>query len=116
MNKFQILNELQRCMEKSSTGNIKDIWFRGVYLGRIVKFHGTYSCFYQDDHAETKLVHEACYPNFSAAIGSYVEYAVREELWQQKEALKFKQPELKSLGKSKPSIWQKIKWWFSDLS
>lgn len=111
MNKFQILNELQRCMEKSHKGNIKDIWFRGVYLGRIVKFDGTYSCFYQDDHATTKLVHEACHKNFSAAIGSFVEFAAREVIWQQNHNLQ-KEPELKQIGCGKPTLWQRIKWWF----
>lgn len=111
MNKFQILNELQRCMEKSPSGYIKDIWFRGVYLGRIVKFDGVYSCFYQDDHATTKLVYEACHKNFSAAIGSFVDYAVKEIIWQQNHDLQ-KEPELKQVGKaSKPSLWQRIKWW-----
>lgn len=111
MNKFQILNELQRCMEKSYSGNVHDIWFRGIYLGRIVRYAGAYSCFYQNEHATTKLVYEACHNNFSAAIGSYVDYAASEILWQQNEALKHKEPELKKIG-SKPSLWQRIKWWF----
>lgn len=112
MNKFQILNELQRCMEKSHSGNIHDIWFRGVYLGRIVRYAGAYSCFYQNDHATTKLVYEDCHPTFQKAIGSFVSYAANEVLWQQREALKQREPELKQIGKSKPSLWQKIKWWF----
>lgn len=112
MNKFQILNELQRCKEKSHGGSVHDIWFHGAYLGRIVKFEGTYSCFYQNSHEESKLVYEACHKNFSAAIGWFVEFAVKEELWQQQYALRHVEPELKSLGKSKPTLWQRIKWWF----
>lgn len=114
MNRPAILNELQRCVEKSFDGTEWDVWFRGTYLGTIKRnstsSYSVISC---------KGNHCGNVSNYMQALARYIDSTsvvlLKEELknlqhWIDKIT---ETPEIRSWGLRKPkTLWQKIKGWF----
>lgn len=114
MNRPAILNELQRCVEKSFNGTEWDVWFRGTYLGTIKRNStSSYSVI------TCKGNHCGNAPNYMKALARYIDSTsvvlLKEELknlqhWVDKIT---EAPEIRAWGLREPkTLWQKIKGWF----
>ncbi|AEO97176.1 hypothetical protein CPTAKMNP4_254 [Salmonella phage vB_SenM-AKM_NP4] len=108
MNRFAIMNELQRCVEPTSEG--WDIWYHGAYLGTIVKVKAGKYLIVRD--SSVNPLGERT--NFMAAISSFVPAACEVYKADYKE-LQESQPVIRSYGVNKAvqkSLWMRIKMWF----
>lgn len=114
MQKLNILNELRKCVEAND--HHWDVWFRGVYLGHIIKDTRTGSYYIM------RVIDPDCplgrRDNYMAAIACFIDSAVKvvqEEIERSLRQALTKEPELKQIGIryiKKKSIFQKIKGWF----
>ncbi|AHY25242.1 hypothetical protein AVV36_gp168 [Pectobacterium bacteriophage PM2] len=100
MNKLDIINELRKCVEKC--GYTWHIWFRGVYLGSIVKTDGDYLVFRDDDEISYGIR-----KNYMQAISSFANMAQKVKENKYNEYL-LSEPTLKFTYK-KPSLIETIK-------
>ena len=121
MNRSEILNELQRCLEKVSDEHhlptdAWEVWFRGTHLGTIDRKH-------QSCYAIYSSLNRHCgdCSNFMRALAQFInstavvianEQINKETRWL---AGVNKEPEIRSVGVNKhqqKTLWQKIKGWF----
>lgn len=112
MNKFKVLNELQRCVEKVNlNANIPtdcwDVWFRGHFIGYIdKKFTKCYAIY----NADGKHIMDV--DNYQKALAKFVPMAeaVNSMEWLEKMQ---GEPVIRQIGIcEKKSLWQKIKGFF----
>ena len=109
MNKFKVLNELQRCVEKVDLNlnmptDCWDVWFRGHFIGYIdKKMHKCYACY----DADGKHIMDV--DNYQKALAKFVPMAeaVNSMEWSEKMQ---GEPVIRQIGiRDKKSFWQKIR-------
>lgn len=112
MNKFKVMNELQRCVEKVDLNlnmptDCWDVWFRGHFIGYIdKKMHKCYACY----DADGKHIMDV--DNYQKALGKFIPAAVVVNSMEWLERMQG-EPVIRQLGLSeKKSLWQKIKGFF----
>ncbi|WWS24026.1 hypothetical protein vBKpnAMK3_00065 [Klebsiella phage vB_Kpn_AM_K3] len=112
MNKFKVLNELQRCVEKVDLNlnmptDCWDVWFRGHFIGYIdKKFAKCYAIY----NADGKHIMDV--DNYQKALAKFVPMAeaVNSTEWLEKMQ---GEPVIRQIGiREKKSLWQKIKGFF----
>lgn len=114
MNRSAILNELQRCVEKSFDKSEWDVWFRGTYLGTIKRNgNASYSVI------SCKGNHCGNVSNYMQALARYIDSTsvvlLKEEIAKLKSWVDeiTKDPEIREWGLREPkTLWQKVKGWF----
>lgn len=112
MNKFKVLNELQRCVEKVDLNlnmptDCWDVWFRGHFIGYIdKKFYKCYAVYNADGK------HLADVQSFQKALSMFVNIAQVVNSIELFDILT-SEPTIRQIGlREKKSLWQKIKGFF----
>ena len=112
MNKFQLMNELQRCVEKVDINlnmptDCWDVWFRGHFIGYIdKKFSKCYAVYNADGK------HLVDVDNYQKALSEFIPAATVIETTDWLEKM-YREPSIRQIGvREKKSFWQKIKGFF----
>lgn len=109
MNKLNVINELRRCVNPTAEG--WDVWYRGEYLGSIVKVKaGNYAIIRED---ESNPFGERM--SFMAAISSFLRMAMEVRHDQMLDIIRNSDVKLRSRGVScsaQKTVWEKVKGWF----
>ena len=114
MNKFQLMTELQACVERTNDHEWA-VWIRGVYLGSIAC--DVNKCFYRVITSKEKYCGSK--NSFSAALSCFMDAAELVVINEEKADVErwidavTRETEFRRWGLSEPkTLWQKIKGWF----